>query len=68
MSTKSQVMKKSEVKEAITSKLSRYFGVSPSEATREQMYKACAMTIKDILSQKRNDYKKLVNQKGGKRV
>lgn len=68
MSTKTQVMKKSEVKEAITSKLSRYFGVSPSEATREQMYKACAMTIKDILSQKRNDYKKLVNQKGGKRV
>ena len=61
-------MKNSEVKEAIVSKLSRYFGVSDKEATREQMYKACAMTVKDILSQKRNDYKKLVNEKGGKRV
>ena len=31
-----------EVKEAIKGKLSRYFGVSPTEATEEQMYKACA--------------------------
>jgi hypothetical protein len=32
------------------------------------MYKACAMTIRDILSEKRNDYKKLVNARGAKRV
>ncbi len=60
--------KNAEVKEAIKSKLSRYFGVTAKEATQEQMYKACAMTIKDILSQKRNDYKQQVNEKQGKRV
>ncbi len=56
------------IKQNILIKLSRFFGVSPEEATREQMYKACAMTVRDILSEKRNDYKKLVNKKGGKRV
>ena len=61
-------MEKIEVRQNLESKLSRYFGVSASEATKEQMYKACAMCIKDILAQKRNDYKKLVNQKEGKRV
>ncbi len=60
--------KNSAVKQNILTKLSRYFGVSYAEATKEQMYKACAMTVKDILSEKRNDYKKLVNSKGGKRV
>ena len=61
-------MEKIEVRHNLESKLSRYFGVSASEATKEQMYKSCAMCIKDILAQKRNDYKKLVNQKEGKRV
>ncbi len=61
-------MEKNEVRQNLESKLSRYFGVSFTEATREQMYKACAMCVKDILAQKRNDYKKLVNKKGGKRV
>lgn len=60
--------KNTAIKQNILTKLSRYFGVSYSEATREQMYKACAMTVRDILTEKRNDYKKLVNQKGGKRV
>ncbi len=64
----SKYTENSFVKNELEIKLSRYFGVSPKEATREQMYKACAMTVKDILSQKRNDYKALVNKKGGKRV
>lgn len=61
-------MTNEQVKQNVLTKLSRYFGVSPAEATREQMYKACAMTVKDILSEKRNEYKQLVNKKGGKRV
>ena len=51
----------SEVRQNLESKLSRYFGVSPVEATAEQMYKACAMTIRDILATRRKDYKKTVN-------
>lgn len=57
-----------EVKENIESKLSRYFGASPADATREQVYKAVALTIKDILTEKRKDFKNEVNETGSKRV
>ena len=57
-----------EIKELLELKLSRYFGCSSSDASADQMYKASALTIKDILAQKRNDFKKEVNQKGEKRV
>ena len=36
-------------------KLSRYFGVTFQEATNEQMYKAVAMTVRDILLEKRKN-------------
>ena len=57
-----------QVKENIEAKLSRYFGCNPKEATRDQMYKAVAMTVKDILTEKRGDFKHEVNEKGAKRV
>ena len=57
-----------EVKKNLEDKLSRYFGCTASEATREQMYKATAMTVRDILTAKRGEYKKKVNRAGGKRV
>ncbi len=59
---------KKEVKENIEAKLSRYFGCMPKDATREQMYKAASMTVKDILTSKRGDFKNEVNAKGAKRV
>lgn len=59
---------KKQVKENIEAKLSRYFGVMPKEATREQMYKAVVMTVKDILTEKRGAFKHEVNEKGAKRV
>ena len=57
-----------EIKKNLEDKLSRYFGCTASEATREQMYKATAMTVRDILTAKRGEYKKKVNRAGGKRV
>ena len=57
-----------QVKENIESKLSRQFGCTASEASRDQMYKAAALTIKDILTAKRGDFKKKVNRTGSKRV
>ncbi len=60
--------KKSEVKENIEAKLSRYFGCTPKDASRDQIYKAVSMTVKDILTQKRGDFKQEVNAKGAKRV
>ena len=57
-----------EITENLEGTLARYFGCTSKEATREQMYKAAAITVKNILSDKRSIYKKKVNQAGGKRV
>ena len=57
-----------EVKDMLEGVLQRHFGCSANEASREQMYKAAAITVKNILSDKRSIYKKKVNQAGGKRV
>ena len=43
-----------EIKEAVESKLKRYYGISnPSEATEEQIYRAVVLSVKDILLRKR---------------
>ena len=40
-----------DVKEILESKISRYFGVRPEEATKAQIYKAVILTVKDILTE-----------------
>ncbi len=40
----------------ISGKLSRYFGVIPSEASREQLYKAVVMSVRDIMLEKRQKF------------
>ncbi|MBQ1963325.1 MAG: glycogen/starch/alpha-glucan phosphorylase, partial [Clostridia bacterium] len=57
-----------EVKEQLEGVLRRHFGCTAAEASCDQMYKAAAITIKNILSDKRSAYKKKVNQEGAKRV
>ena len=57
-----------EVQLLIQGKLSRYFGVSPKEATREQIYKAVVMSVRDILLEKRQQFHKVMKAKKGKRV
>ncbi len=57
-----------EIREEIEAKLSRYFGCNPEEASKDQVYKAVAMTVKDILSRKRGELKQAVNERGAKRV
>ena len=59
---------KNQVKELIETKLARYFGASAAEATKDQVYKAVALSVKDILTDKRKNYKNEVNEKQGKRV
>ena len=61
-------LKSTDIKNNIEVKLSRYFGCTPAEASDEQMYKAVSMTIRDILTEKRGDFKKKVNKEGAKRV
>ena len=57
-----------EAQEMIAGKLTRYFGVSPKEATKEQIYKAVAMSIKDILLEKRQQFYLKTKRAKAKRV
>ena len=57
-----------EVKELLEGVLQRHFGCTAAEASREQMYKAAAISVKNLLSDKRSVYKKKVNAAGAKRV
>ena len=56
------------IKNNIEEQLRRHFGATLKDATKDQMYKAVSMTVKDILMEKRGQYKNKVNQKGAKRI
>ena len=45
-----------EAKQLIDGKLTRYFGVTPKEATREQVYKAVVLGVRDIMLEKRQQF------------
>ena len=57
-----------EVQELIKGKLSRYFGVSPSEARKEQLYKAVVMSIRDVMLEKRHAFHLKTKAAKAKRV
>lgn len=57
-----------EAAELIEGKLSRYFGVSAKEASKEQLYRAVALSIRDIMLEKRNKFYKKYKEQNGKRV
>ncbi len=62
------LMKETDAENLILGKLSKYFGVTEKEATKEQVYKAVVMCVKDILLEKRSAFNKKYRSKGGKRV
>ena len=57
-----------EAKELIQGKLSRYFGVAPSEARKDQIYKAVVMSIRDIMLEKRHNFHTVTKSAKAKRV
>ena len=57
-----------DAKDLIKGKLSRYFGVAPSEARKEQLYKAVVMSIRDIMLEKRHDFHLKTKATKSKRV
>ena len=57
-----------EATSLIKSKLSKYFAVTPEEASKEQIYKAVVMCVRDILLEKRSAFNKKYREQGGKRV
>lgn len=65
---KTKNITKKETISLIEGKLSRFFGVSPTEVTTEQLYKAVVMAVRDIILEKRNKYHQTVKGKQAKRV
>ena len=57
-----------ETEEAIAGNLSRYYGATFEDATEDQIYKATAMSVRDILLEKRRQFKAATKENGGKRV
>ena len=57
-----------DIKDILESKISRYFGVRPEEATKTQVYKAVILTVKDMLTEKRSAFRRLMKRDCAKRV
>jgi len=52
----------------ITGKLERHFGVGPKTAKKEQVYKACALIVRDILMEKRLETQQRTEREKKKQV
>lgn len=59
---------KAQIKKAIRDKLDYHFGVKPESASTEQLYKAVAMTVTDILGGERRRFAEHRNAAGAKQV
>ncbi|MDD4839676.1 MAG: glycogen/starch/alpha-glucan phosphorylase [Clostridia bacterium] len=57
-----------EFQKQIASTLARFFGVKPEDATKAQIYQAVCMVVRDLLTQTRVDFKKIVREKNEKQV
>ncbi|MBR2131653.1 MAG: glycogen/starch/alpha-glucan phosphorylase, partial [Oscillospiraceae bacterium] len=66
--TTNDTVHRGELREGIERKLSRYFGTTPMEANKDQMYKAVLLAVKDILAAKRTQFKKNVTAQEGKKI
>ena len=64
----SNTMTEKEASQLIRGKLSRYFGVTPAEASKEQIYKAVVMSVKDIMLEKRLQFHLKTKAAKAKRV
>ena len=56
------------ISDALRAKLARYFGVKPEDANAEQMYKATLMSVKDVLTEKRQVFHEKAKKQRPKKV
>ncbi len=61
-------MKKKELKSLLEGKLQRHYGVTAGEATKNQVYHACAMVVRDILMEKWSATQEEMEAKKAKQV
>lgn len=66
--SKNSIRSVNEIELAISDKLARHFGASFEDATKEQIYKATALTVRDILLEKKKEFKHDTNKAHGKKV
>jgi len=59
---------KGEIKRKLQETLSVYFGCNIKEASAEQLYKASAMIIREVLLEKRSAFRKKVREQDSKQV
>ena len=59
---------KSQIRQSVQRKLESHFGVSPENATPEQFYRAIAMTLQDIMSERRMEFSEKLAQNHAKKV
>lgn len=59
---------KKELQELIELKLAKMFGVKKEEASEQIMYRALCLVVKDLLTQKRVEFKKKVRKTGTKQI
>ena len=59
---------KKELRELIELKLAKMFGVKYEEASEQIMYRALCLVVKDLLTQKRVEFKKKVRKTGTKQI
>ena len=59
---------KEQAKTALAEKLSHFFGVAVEDATYDQVYKATAMIVKDLMNDCRHDFQKKARKAQSKQV
>ncbi|MDR3217336.1 MAG: glycogen/starch/alpha-glucan phosphorylase [Clostridiaceae bacterium] len=57
-----------ELQKQITTQLAKHFGIKPSEASQTQMYQAVCMVVRDILTERRVEFKNKIRETKAKQV
>ena len=57
-----------EIEERLADNTARYFGLTPQEVSKTQLYQAVCMAVKDILTNRRIDFKQQVKKEEQKQV
>ena len=65
---KNHNLKKDAVRASIEAKLTSHFGVSAEEATEEQIFKATALSVKELLTAKRQVFHDRIKKVHPRRV
>ncbi|MBQ2714193.1 MAG: glycogen/starch/alpha-glucan phosphorylase [Clostridia bacterium] len=57
-----------QIEQLVTLKTQRIFGIKPEDATQKQIYKALCLVVRDILTEKRVNYKQKIKKQDVKQV